>query len=144
VPAQTPSSITFTIHGKACGDTRAKLSKGWRPGPPFATHGAIGANKLYTPTVLREWLTIEPGDWVTFSTSSSQWADGPVIEDHEAARLAHLLALGLAHVTVVRPLHLSVHEHVEALRPSTAQGVTPPEWLRRHAAHAQVGEDFWA
>ena len=46
--------IPLNVVGRGCAVTRARVEGGWTPGPPFATHGDVGANALCSPTAMQE------------------------------------------------------------------------------------------
>lgn len=48
--------IPLDMRGKGCAQLRAKVAGGWNPGPPFGTHGRVGANELCSPSAMQEWI----------------------------------------------------------------------------------------
>jgi hypothetical protein len=160
---------------------RTAIAAGWRPPPPFATHGGVGEEVACSPTAMREWLLAEPGE-VT-STDNGQAHDsssgsnddssrtgqqvnqlkatlparrawpGGKTTSNAAAALSRFMerktiepSAMLQRACQLAQVHLpplTAEERVENLRPPTAAGTDPPEWLTKLAADAPQGEHFW-
>jgi hypothetical protein len=160
---------------------RSAIEAGWRPPPPFATHGEVGEEVACSPTAMREWLLAEPGeitsanssgkhDSSTGSLDDGSWTSqaaksckntsparrawpGGKMTSNAATALSHFLKrkaiqpsaqLQRAHqmAKVLLP-PLTAEERVAHLRPPTAKGADPPEWLAKLATDAPQGENFW-
>lgn len=130
-PDQANHQVDLTVGGCGDGVTRSKIQLGWRPGALFGTHGAVGSNSMCTPTVMREWIDVEPGSNLDpGELRTTQVVVGGGGEDDP--------------MQGVRPDSLSVTQHIEALRPAKAEGLPVPPWLTSFATHAEDGETFWA
>ena len=143
--------IPLDVRGKGCESTRARVACGWVPGEPFATHGGVGANTLCTPTAMREWLLAVPGDLLDVpgdqgARGRSEGCDGaPWATAGVSAGASGEMDFAFTEITTgVAVASLSISQRIEELTPASDSPLPEPTWLRRFAAEAAAGEDFWA
>lgn len=146
--------IPLDVCGRGCPVLREKVLGGWRPGPPFATHGSVGANDLCSPSAMREWIAAEPGAMIEPAASAARkaWPGGPMTSNKAAATEAFRVrqagaqgsGLGKAAGLPIAVPSLTVNRRIEELRPSAAAGCAVPQWIPRFAAAAAAGENLWA
>ena len=136
--------IPLNVVGRGCAVTRAKVEGGWTPGPPFATHGDIGANALCTPTAMREWLAAVPGAWLDSPPARRAWEGGSLSSNRAAAVKAFAGRTTGSSPEGIALAPITEAKRIAALTPAASDGLDAPAWLSVFAGAASAGEDFWA
>lgn len=120
--------------GKGCPVVRQQVSAGLIPGSPFGSHGHVGWRKQ-SHTEMREWLRFTGG-----RPEPTRKRQEPITDRPQEAT-------GATQGADEPPQTLDtvdVEDYVESLRPATARGTDPPQWLIRLAGNMQRGDAFWA
>lgn len=136
--------IPLVVGGRGCAVLRAKVAKGWVPGPPFATHGDVGVNDLCTPAAMREWLAAAPGGWLAQPVGRRAWEGGISTTNRDEATAAFAVRSPAAPIGSGAVAPLTDAQRIADLTPSSESISPVPAWLTRFASVASAGEDFWA